>query len=167
MFKYFENPEKYSYLEKSSTTCCICNEEKSILYSIATDDFECCCNECLLEGKLIEAGTWINDCDPNNYDSNVITYQTPPLPTWQDLNWPIVDGTFCVFIKLASKVDFDNNIEKFRSAALPIEVDLSQIEELWEALPNKKITSLQDGNYDTSFYLFRHNESYYWIWDAS
>lgn len=167
MFKYFEDPENYAYLEESHIKCCVCGTPDPILYSIVTDEFDCSCARCLLDGRLIESKTWINDCDPDHDDSDIITYQTPPLPTWQDLDWPSIDGSFCTFIKLASKVDFGQDFEVFRDSAFPNQVDHAQIQELWYVLPSNPITSLETGNYDTSFYLFRHSGRIYWMWDAN
>jgi len=123
------------------------------------------CFDCLANGKLKEL-----EIEPNlNYDdgseaSEIITYKTPALPTWQDTAWPYINGEFPVFEKIADKNDFDGKNDFLESFIG--DQEKSEIEWLWEVLPDRKIKNYKDGG-DISVYLFTLNGKKYWVWDAN
>jgi uncharacterized protein CbrC (UPF0167 family) len=179
-FPYFADPERFSYMTKVIVACEVCGSQEKCFDTAGcygTGSVEAICPKCLKSGKLIEFDVCTNDVGGSlagklkpDFDeeshSNIIAYCTPPLPTWQDMEWPIKNGDFCRFVKIASKPDFLDKNELF--AAIPEEYHFGRdADEFWEMLPEGKITNLEDGNYDVSFYLFMAGPDKVVIWDCN
>jgi len=180
-FKYFAEPMNFSFITKQMDGCSICGSNEICFDTTGyygTNSIECICPKCLKDGKLIELDICANDLpydfknesltDQSNIDdlTNEIVYRTPRLPTWQDMRWPIKNGDFCRFIKIASKVDFQNPEDLFYSISSGYKKDKNAAQ-LWDMLPSKKITSLEDGNYNVSFYLFDSFGEKVVTWDCN
>lgn len=89
----------------------------------------------------------------NLVKKSIIEHCTPKLPTWQDQVWPFKNDAFCRFIKIASQKDYTGPDDLFNSIAPNMHFG-RDANDLWEMLPDVKITCLDDGNQDISFYLF-------------
>ena len=88
------------------------------------------------------------------------------LPTWQDCFWPFVDGDFATFIKIASKPDFTDQ-QHFVNSILTDDAGDTDAEWLWEMLPDHPVSTIKEGQYDISVYLFRRADRMVTIWDAN
>ena len=179
-FKYFAEPENFAFLNTEIDTCEVCGEKKTCFDTssyFGEGELEAVCDTCMAEGKLLELDICGNDIPFNanvllspelNTDehTNMIAYCTPKLPAWQAMQWPIKNGDFCRFIKLASRNDFSGKEELFRAIPDDYKCDHSA-DDFWEMIPCNKITNLDDGNYDTSFYLFMSGDEKIVIWDCN
>jgi len=181
IFKYFDDPMNFSYLTKGEQACSICG---SVEICFDGGGFYGCkridsiCPKCLQAGKLIELGISTNEVSESNLEeklgskelalelTRIVEHCTPPLPTWQDKEWPFKNGDFCKFIKIASQKDFNGPEELFNSIDEELHFGRDAAE-FWEMLPDTKITCIEDGNYDTSFYLFMSGEQKVVTWDCN
>lgn len=166
-------------MDKSSK-CSLCGEEGIWFDSggyYGVNEIECICPKCLASGKLKDHDIEANITYPKEvYDSigeekgsaliDVISYQTPQLPVLQDGSWPFMNGDFCIFEKIASKHDFQSK-EEFRNSFSKDDQENSDLDWLWDVLPEHEISSLKNGNYDISVYLFTNHGAKYCTWDAS
>ncbi len=175
VFKYFQDYINFAYMKDEVSVCSICSKTGQMFDAnmfVGSEDIECICSECLKSGELIKLNICTNDIDSSDLDqsisdlSNEICYQTPALPTWQDMMWPFVDGDYCVFEKLASKLDFVNK-EEFINSFSEEDKQNSNLDDLWGDLPDKKITNLKNGNYNMSVYLFTSKGKKICKWDAN
>jgi hypothetical protein len=123
-------------------------------------------------GRLVDLEVSANEIDASGLDPRVvdvegaareITYCTPSVPTWQDSFWPIKNGRPYRFVKIASKVDYESK-EHFLGSLLENSDDP---EWLWDMLPNHRIGTIKEGQYDVSFYLFEHGADKLTTWDAN
>lgn len=181
IFPYFEDPENFSYVTDGPGKCEICGNievcfDTAGYYGSQAPD--AVCPSCLKDGKLIELDAAANDIplaklreelrqdlDVESH-ANLLAYCTPKVPTWQDADWPIRNGDFCKFIKIASRRDFSDKHELFE--AIPVDYHFGRnADEFWEMIPDAKITSLKNGNYDISFYLYMSGEQKVVLWDCN
>ncbi len=181
-FQYFKDPINFSFLMNDESKCPLCNEVGLCFDAgsfVGENDIECICPKCLAEGKLIELDIQTNDVnlehvseaisDTKEFDdlTNTIVYMTPKLPTWQEIFWPFEDGKFLTFEKIASKLDFDNDKEMFKSCFSKEDQESIDLNWLWDVLPDHEIKNLEQGNYDISVYLFSNGNKKYCIFDAN
>jgi uncharacterized protein CbrC (UPF0167 family) len=169
VFKYFRDPENFAFKIDSESTCSICDKSGIWLdaegYS-GINEIKCICDECLSVGKLLPLEISANQVDIESKNSDEIIYRTPALPSWQDQVWPYLDGDYCVFEKLASKLDFlDKN--QFKQSFSDIDQKTSDLDWLWDMVPDTIVSNLEDGNYDVSVYLFSRNDKKHCTWDAN
>jgi len=168
-FKYFRDPDNFSFKVDEPSECSLCGKVGLWFDGggfSGVDDIECVCDSCLVDGRLqeleIETNEALEGCVE---DQKIIIYKTPSLPTWQDRAWPFVNGSYCVFERMASKADFESK-EDFMSSVLDSEGKNSDLKWLWEGLPEKRIANHKEGNFNVSVYLFTSNGEKYCIWDA-
>ena len=183
-FKYFKNPSDFSYIIKNHSNCSICSDltvcfDAELFYG--ENEIERICAKCLKVGILIDLNISVNnvnELDLINYFGNAskanefgnqIVYMTPKLPTWQEMEWPFKDGEFGVFEKIASKLDFKGEDPKhiFKNSFSPNEQENSDLDWLWDILPDHPIRNLDNGSYDVSVYLFRFGDEPFCTWDAN
>jgi len=153
----------------TESNCSIC-EKTEICFDgrgfYGVNEIECICEECLANGRLEDLEIFTNDVySGSDEQRNEIAFRTPKLPTWQDVEWPFVDGDYCVFEKLASKEDFDN-VDDFRKSILKADLESMDVDLVWSSMPNKKILNLSDGNHSLTIYLFSSSGKKICIWDA-
>ena len=179
-FQYFADPVNFSYLRDDDSPCAYCGATSSRLDGgnlYGTCDIDAVCLSCVERGTLIEHDISTNSVNLEEVRkaigaeaaeelTNTIMYRTPKLPTWQDTFWPFVDGDFPVFLKIASKTDFDDQAQ-FTESILPDGISEPDPEWQWEMLPDHPIKNLKDAQYDISFYLFRRQDRLHTIWDAN
>lgn len=169
-FKYFRDPDNFAYKINEASNCSLCDKiglwfDAGGFYGI--NEIECICDSCLLAGGLKELEIETNEAqDGSSEDIETIIYKTPSLPTWQDRVWPFVNNSCCTFEKIASRTDFESKEEFQTSFSESDKID-SDLDWLWETLPDKPITSHKDGNYNVSVYLFTCDSKKYCTWDAS
>ena len=169
-FKYFRDPDNFAFRVDQNSNCSICGSEglwfdASVFYGV--NEIECICDDCLAEGKLEVLEIETNEAfEGAEEERKVIIYKTPALPTWQDRLWPYINGQFCIFERMASKADFENKEEYINSFSSK-DKENSDLDWLWEILPEKRINNHQDGNYDVSVYLFTCNGQKFCTWDAN
>jgi uncharacterized protein CbrC (UPF0167 family) len=181
MFRYFQDPLNFAYIREDNAPCHFCGSTESRIdgsHCRGETSIDSVCFNCLRDGKLIDLDLTTNDLDFSRLNSyilneeerdelsNQIVYCTPPLPTWQDTWWPFVDGDFCKFIKIASKMDFRNQ-DEFIDTLYDEYKGTNDPDELWSFLPDKEIRNLSDGQYDVTVYLFHRDKRRVTTWDAS
>ncbi len=169
-FKYFRDPDNFSFKIDEVSACSVCGD-KGIWFDAGgfygETEIDCICDECLASGKLENLGIETNEAfGDNDEETNVIIYSTPALPTWQNRVWPYVNGDYCVFERLASKADFINKNEFINSFSAE-DKEQTDLDWLWQTLPNNRITTHLEGNFDVSVYLFTCQGQKYCTWDAS
>ncbi|TCI01297.1 hypothetical protein EZV61_18660 [Corallincola luteus] len=168
-FKYFRDPDNFAFKTDEPMKCSVCGMlgvwfDAGGFYGI--DEIECICDECLAAGKLKALEIEANEAFGGSAEENdEIIFATPALPTWQDRVWPYVDGSFCVFERIASKQDFDSK-EEFKRAFSNKVAEQSDLEWLWQTLPEKTVENYQQGG-DVTVYLFSNNGAKYCTWDAN
>jgi uncharacterized protein CbrC (UPF0167 family) len=170
-FRYFRDPQNFAFRTDEEKICPICGEKETWLDGggfYGANDIECICDTCLSEGKLKELEFETNEAFEGTVEQKEeIVFRTPALPTWQDRCWPFRDGDYCVFEKIASKVDFTSK-EEFVGSFTKEDQENSDLSDIWDNyLADNPITSIQDGNYDISIYLFTRNGKKHCTWDAS
>jgi len=170
MFKYFSDPENFSFRIKEEAKCDICSEQ-GIWFSAGgftgSSDIDCICDNCLANGALEELEIYSNEAVGGDAkETNIIMHRTPALPTWQDTLWPCVDGEYCVFERIASKEDF-LSLSEFRDSLFSHGKENTDIEWLWALMPDIKVKNHIEGNFNVSVYLFTNKGKKYCIWDAS
>lgn len=170
IFKFFKDPDNFSYKTETISPCSICSMEGLWFDAggfIGENEIECICDICLHAGKLKELEIATNEAmDGTPEQMEEIMYMTPGLPTWQEHLWPYIDNRYCVFERMASKEDFENQTE-FENAVAAIEQGETDMGLLWSLLPDKTVKSHIDGNYNVSVYLFTCGKNKYCTWDAS
>ena len=142
------------------------------------------CEDCLATGKLRNRDTFVCEGDivelqrqlqalkPEKREKTVSKYAgeitddlertTPPIFTHQSWYWPCSGGDYCGFLGYGSKSLYnllatDGNGEDFFLETLYYTVeDLSDVDELWEIMPEAAITNVNDVKFlDTLFYVFK------------
>lgn len=169
-FKYFRDPDNLAFRVDTALPCSICGAE-GIWFDgggfYGANEIDRICDDCLAAGKLKELEIETNDASEGALEEiETIIYKTPPLPTWQDTAWPYVDGSYCVFERMASKEDFVNK-DEFQNSFSEEDKEHSDLDWLWEVLPEKRINNHQEGNFNVSVYLFTLGEKKHCIWDAN
>ena len=185
-YRYFRDPENFSFICDEKGPCSVCGEiglwfDAQPFYG--RPYLDSVCDACLQGGKLIDLGVSTNDVridlvekmfsDKKKLEelTNEIIYKTPKLPSWQNMSWPFVENDFCIFEKIASKIDFiiDGvpNKNLFISSFSEYDTEHSDLDWLWEILPEHPINNLKDGNYDMTIYLFSINTKPFCTWDAT
>lgn len=170
-FKYFRDPQRFAFRTDAPKQCSVCGEVGVWLDAggfYGSRDIDCICDHCLAEGKLKELEIETNEAfEGTESQKEEIMHRTPALPTWQDRCWPFFEGDYCIFEKIASKPDFSNK-DEFINSFSEDDRESSDLDDIWENyLLDKAITSIEDGNYDISIYLFTRNGRKHCIWDAS
>ena len=169
-FKYFRDPKNFAHRTDGPKDCSVCGA-KGVWFDAGglygTREIACICDACLAAGRLQELEIETNEAfEGTPAQKEEIVFRTPALPTWQDRCWPFIDGDYCVFEKIASRHDFAD-LAEFKSSFTKQDQETSDLDGLWNMLPSKTITSIQDGNYDVSVYLFSRNGKKHCTWDAS
>jgi len=170
IFKYFRDPDNFSFKVNDIAKCDIC-EKEGIWFSAGgfsgENEIECICDSCLAGGALEELEISSNDAyGGTEEESSIIMHKTPSLPSWQDLAWPCINGEYCVFERIASKSDFIDSSD-FRDSLSDDDIENSDVEGVWESMPDKKVNNHIEGNFNTSVYLFTCAGKKYCVWDAS
>ncbi|PTY38442.1 hypothetical protein BGP77_12075 [Saccharospirillum sp. MSK14-1] len=169
-FKYFRDPDNFAHKIEESLACSICNTEghwfdAASFYGV--HEIACICDRCLAAGKLEPLGIATNEAlGSNTEDLKTIIHRTPPLPTWQDQIWPIMNGEYCVFEKIASKTDFDNKAA-FTGAFSKEDQTSTDLDWLWNKLPEEPVANLAQGNFTVSVYLFSCHGIQLCTWDMA
>jgi uncharacterized protein CbrC (UPF0167 family) len=180
-FTYFADPLHFAHLAAPGTPCDFCRRRELAFDGggfYGERDVQAICVDCLRSGRLRDVGASTNEVTVTNLAQRLGSEQrardvkleieccTPALPTWQDREWPFFDGEFPCFIKIASQPDFVDKDDLYRS--IPEHYRFGRdADEFWSLLPATRITSLADGNYDTSFYLFRLTTGKLCTWDCN
>ncbi len=177
-FKYFRDYENFTYLVDKPMPCSFCSAVGRWPYYYGEDDQDKpICPDCLNAGKLIDLDVWMNDVvnqsevikvlgeQEGHAVINQIVYMTPKLPTWQDLEWPFQGNDFCVFEKIASKVDFEDK-EEFINSFSQEDQDISDLDFIWDGLPEHPIRNIKEGQYSACVYLFTSGNKKRCLWDA-
>lgn len=178
-FSYFANPENFSFLHKADCECDICsNKTRCFDASVyfGGGSLNTVCPDCLSNGSLEKYDVFANDVSSSEGDlregldfkahSKIILFRTPSLPVWQDMVWPIVNGDFCRFIKIASREDFDDSSD-LHSSIHPRYQFGHEAGELWEMLEPNPIRNLDEAQNDISFYLFTAGKEKVVTWEAN
>jgi len=170
-FKYFKDPMNFSYISDKPVACSICNEIKICFDAggyIGVEEIDYICEDCLASGKLIDLDIESNlvyAIDSSDEESLTIAYKTPAFPTWQDTAWPVVNGQYPLFERIASKEDFKDK-QEFVDSFIEDEQSKSEIGWLWDMLPDKKLNNYEEAG-GITVYLFSLDNRKYWIWDAN
>ena len=201
-FTYFENPFKFSPLSEGLTSCDLCGQEKicfdaTLFYG--EEQITGICPECLADGKLTDMDIFTCDGDVEELRSqlkgihpewrdkeiedevarktSVLEKTTPHLVTWQDWEWPCVDGDYCKFIGYGSKPLYaslapgTDGEQLFKNSFYDVSDDEADIDGFWEdSLPGDAINDYEAStDFDTLFYVFKslHSDTIVTVWDAS
>ena len=163
---------------------------------LGEEEITAICPDCLRAGRLRGRSVFTNEGDVDELRHQLtilnphITSQeleerietkkfeleqaTPHILTWQDWAWPCADGDFCQFLRYGSKEDFNrfaqdgNGKHVFATTLYKDLKELSDIDEIWEALPESPIQSLDDTNYSILCYIFKSLSGHeiITIWDC-
>lgn len=169
-YRYFRDPDNFAYKTDQPEACSVCGEvgiwfDAGGFYGV--DEIECICDSCLSSGKLKELEIETNEAFHGTEEKkDEIVYRTPALPTWQDRIWPYVNGQYCVFEKIASKADFEDE-EDFIGSFSEKDRENTDLKWIWSILPVKRISNYREGNFDVSVYLFTYDGKKYCTWDAN
>ncbi len=169
-FKYFRDPTNFAYRVEKETQCSICNKTGKWFDAggyYGSNEIDCICDTCLGNGELKKLDIKTNEASNGTIEEiETIIYKTPSLPTWQDNVWPYIDAEYCIFEKIASKIDFIDKDEFINSFSDSDKAN-SDLNWLWNILPEKQIRNLNEGNFNVSVYLFTGNGKKVCTWDAN
>ena len=186
-FTYFENPEKYTGLRDHITACHFCEEEKACFEAEAfygEDSIDSICPQCLLDGRLLEIDSTtcngdiedlkrqLKELHPSLGNSEVqqiaadrttaLEKTTPPLITWQDWEWPALDGDYGKFIGYGSKELYKRlargaSAQQFFEDSIRNEDEEIDTEYLWdEVITDTEIKDYtESAEQETLFYIFK------------
>ena len=132
-FKYFRDPENFAFKANTRINCSICQKQGKWFNTgfRGINEIECICHECLSNGKLKTLEITSNEAyGGSDKDTEIIEYRTPPLPTWQDIEWPCINGEYYTFERIASKKDFDNK-EEFINSFSDEDKEGSDLDWIW------------------------------------
>jgi len=170
MFRYFRDPDNFAFKVDQASPCSVCGRvglwfDAEGFYG--ANEIECICDDCLAQGRLKELEMETNEAlEGTEEEKDIIRFRTPALPTWQDRMWPFVNGQYCVFERMASKSDFESK-EEFKASFSDSDKASSDLEWLWDVLPDERIANHKAGNFDVSVYLFTCDGKKYCTWDSS
>lgn len=187
-FTYFENPEIYTGLSEHITTCHFCEEEKACFDAEAfygEDKINSICPECLAAGRLLDVDSFTCNGDIDGLrgqlkemhpdmstaeiekialqKTSLLEKTTPPLITWQDWEWPCIDGDYSRFIGYGSQPLYERLTttvsakELFKDSFCAEVEDDVDVDDLWESvLPGQEIRDFQaSSEMDTIFIVFK------------
>ena len=168
-FKYFRDPDNFSFKMDSKAKCAICDRVglwfDGDMYC-GENEIECICDSCLSEGKLIPLDISTNMTESEDGNANQISYCTPCLPCWQDQFWPFVDGDYCIFEKVASQKDFTDKHD-FEHSFSKSEKEHTDLDWLWNMMPETAVQNLKDGAFDVCVYIFTRKGKKFCTWDCN
>lgn len=169
-FKYFRDPDNFAFKVDEALACSICGR-KGIWFDaggfFGENEIDCICDKCLVDGRLENLGIETNEVSGGyGEEARTIIYKTPALPTWQDRSWPYINGEYCVFERVASKADFESK-QEFMGTFFAQDSESSDLDWLWEMLPESRISNHFEGSLNISVYLFTCQGQKLCIWDAS
>jgi uncharacterized protein CbrC (UPF0167 family) len=122
-FRLFAHPHRFSTYQEEPATCDLCHLFAAVYLGPfhGEDDLESICENCLKTGGLADSGAWCNDGDFAELRDQIVLHQphlkpreldkivekllselmerTPPLATWTEFPWPLLDGDWCRFIQ--------------------------------------------------------------------
>lgn len=198
-FKYFDRPDLYTGFLEEEAACGICGNvttcfDASLFYG--EEELKAICPDCLANGKLYEHD--ISTCDGDQEElkkqlkaslpalsdtdilqladqkTNELEKTTPKLITWQDYNWPCLDGDYCRFIGYGSKSLYHKlagtDGESLFAASLLSSENMPDAEDLWDDLPGEEIKNYKESNkYSVLFYVFQslHSRKILTLWDCN
>ncbi|RRA98857.1 CbrC family protein [Larkinella rosea] len=200
IFKYFDKPEIFIGLRDKETHCDLCDQPKLCFDAgafLGEDEIASICPECLATGRLYELDCYtcqgdvtelkrqLRERHPSLTKAEVddladqktleLEKTTPPLVTWQDWEWPSVDGDYGRFIgygsrpfytQLAGDIDAKSLFEKSIYYA---QADDTDADEWWQDMPRKTVNDYKaSSDYSTLFYVFKslHSDQIVTIWDT-
>jgi uncharacterized protein CbrC (UPF0167 family) len=197
-FKYFKNPKAFAVFTEKRVNCDICQKKERCYDGNAfygEEILEGVCHQCLIRGKLEGTGIFANDADVEAlFDQMIrlnpdtpkeellqlakakiaeIELQTPPVLSWDDWQFPALDGDFAEFVSIVSQENMnelapDGNGLAFLEKYIRIEEENPiDIETLWKQLPETRIERIEQTNHQCLAYLFKslHSDTYLIIWD--
>ena len=199
-FKYFEDFERLTTLTEDEVECEICTEEVICFDSsfLGTEEIDHICPKCLFEKKLYDRNIFTNQGSSEELLSQIketfhdlneeeqinlaksrdqeLEQATPQLITWQDFNWPCLDGDYAKFIGYGSKPLFSTLAPNGDGRSLfkqSLHADLQEYytEEQWlNMVPDEAIKNYSESNeFGTLFYIFKSltsNKLVIW-WDSN
>lgn len=197
-FKYFNRPDLYTGFLEEEVACGICGNkttcfDASLFYG--EEKLKAICPDCLANGKLYDRD--ISTCDGDQEElkkqlkvslpalsdadilqlvdqkTNELEKTTPSLITWQDFNWPCLDGDYCRFIGYGSKALYHKlagtNGESLFADSIWNAEEMPDAVELWVELPDEAIRDYRESNrYSVLFYVFQslYSERIITLWDC-
>lgn len=185
-FKYFKDFERFTTLSEGEVECEICNQE-SVCFDpvfLGDEDVEFICPKCLFEKKLYGRNIFTNSGNFEELQSQIseaypelsqeqqielakdrdreLEQATPQLITWQDFQWPCIDGDYGKFIGYGSKAFFNSLSTDADGKSLfkeSLHPDLKEYytEQQWiEMVPDNIINDYKESNeYSMLFYVFK------------
>lgn len=200
-FKYFADYERLVGLNETPSECSICHEQKHCLGGglYGTDRIErvcatCLANHCLFgrdiqsnNGNRRQLSEQLRTLNPSASEVQLkqiadtrtreLEQTTPHLITWQDMDWPCLDGDYAQFIGYGSKplltsMDHGNDgkaaLQRFIHPELKSTID----DEFWrDMVPDKVINDFSDTEqYGTLLYVFRSltdSVNFVIMWDCN
>ena len=179
--KYFYDPLNFADVSEFNVNCDICGKLDICFTSTSfygVNKLKYVCDDCLIQGKLkkynmsgnepseVDIKMLTGSKDEIEFKCNQLIYCTPKIPSWQDIWWPVADGDFCIFKKIASKNDFNNKFDLYNKIRDEDKYDHT-VDDFWEMLADGPITNLKNGNYSPSFYIFTSITKIIVLWDCN
>lgn len=115
IFKYIENIEGSLTISTKPVKCDCCGKE-TIVYAnsmFTTQDINAICCECIQSGLACEKfnGRFNNAPEIDNDTAmRELSTKTPPLPTFQEIEWPDCCNDFCKFLRVCNSKDLKDKI---------------------------------------------------------
>ena len=200
-FKYFADYERLAGLDAVQKECSICREQKNCFCGAlyGTERTDRVCVDCLTGDRLagrdimtncgnrVELVEQLSLLNPSASEdertrladlrSNELEKRTPHLITWQDMDWPCLDGDYAQFIGYGSKPMFaslDSGGDGRAALQRHIHPELYHTVDdgFWiEMVPDKIIKDYSDTEqYSALIYVFRsvvNRSNYLILWDCN
>ena len=112
-FKYIEKPEDILSFSENPVKCDCCGNDVNFFTNtmFTSHNINAICCDCVKTGLASKkfGGTFNNAFDIGNQEAFVeLTTKTPPLPTYQEIDWPDCCNDFCKYLRVCTKEDLKN-----------------------------------------------------------
>ena len=112
-FKYYRNPRLAVKFDEEPVICDCCKNPTHFYANsmYTTEDINAICPDCITSGKACEKfdgefNTAINFGNDEAYEQLVT--KTPPLSTFQEIDWPHCHNDYCTYIGTCTEEDLEN-----------------------------------------------------------
>ena len=139
-FRYIEKCEDVLTISEKPVKCDCCGKETRVFASTmyTQQNVNSICVECIQSGLACEKfdGTFNNVPEIDNESAVLeLSTKTPPLPTYQEIDWPDCCNDFCKFLRIATKNDL-KNAKILNDLEETFDDDVFEVDELQKMNPN-------------------------------
>ena len=112
-FKYLDNSEKFLEFSENGVVCDCCGKSTNLYTNnmYTSKDINAICVDCIVSGDACEKfdGEFNTVSVIDNQDAtDELTYRTPMLSTFQEIDWPACCNDFCKYLRVCTAEDMED-----------------------------------------------------------